>query len=160
MKMKFERWKEKQRKDWEEFKDIYISLGILSLIIFIVTMTYYISTTDFIPATSENYSPLYDQVDLLEKDINNLFSMDNATLDSSIKNITLSSEECDLCLTLDNKVNITSIKEIDNCHSPIFIIPIIFCSLFLSFCGSWVLLICFFIIGTTIEFIKDKLKKK
>lgn len=164
MKMKFERWKEKWRNEWEEFKVIYIILGILSLIIFIVTMTYYISTTDFTPATRDDYSPLYDQVELLKKDIRNSFSMDNATINSSMESITLSSEECDLCLTLDNKGTIISIEEIDHCVPYIFITVIIVISLASSPLVSLGLLAVFSFIsepiyGCVIK-LKTKLKKK
>lgn len=131
------RWKgfiEKQKKFWKKYWTVILIITIVAIPFFIV----FISTYDLTPATRDDYLPLYEQVDILKEDIDNIWSMDNASVNISEHTITLFSEECNIDLTLDDNRNIIFIKEIDNCDASsvplriIIILPLIIASYFCS----------------------------
>ena len=149
---------EKQKEFWKEWWKFILIITAIAIPIFIGFLSLY----DFTPATRDDYLPLYEQADILKEDIDNIWSMDNASVNFSKHTITLFSEECNIDLTLDDNLNIISIEEIDNCDGssiPYQIFIILFAIIVSYFCSCATLIVIFIIIVSITDLV-DKMKNK
>ena len=75
----------------------------------------FIANADTMPATYDDYSPLYEQVDCLKRDFSSIGEMDNVKFYNNDKGkLDLDGgKECDLAVYFDNNKQITATSEID-----------------------------------------------
>ena len=132
---------EKLKKSQDNMLKLLNAFLILSVFIgfiigFFICFTIFNAHFDTPPASRDDFAPLYTQKHLLETDFSSILNMENVEFISSgsSKVVTLTSKKCNLIITFDNQLNVTSTREKDNSTPVIQAVALSFCiGLFCSF---------------------------
>lgn len=96
-------------------KEDYGFYAIIFIIAFALAF-FLASNLDMKPATENDYSKLQIQEDIIKKDFNSVYTLNNATIQINSENIviTLESKECNVISTFDKDLNYQTTAKTDH----------------------------------------------